>query len=56
MTPVLLALHLEKKDVVLVLIENGADVNSPSADVRYCDPICTKINIVCGCNREILLC
>ena len=34
LTPVLLALHGDKKELVTVLIENGADINTPSADVR----------------------
>ena len=34
LTPVLLALHADKKDILSVLIENGADINTPSAHVR----------------------
>ena len=34
MTLLLMALSLKNKDLVTVLIENGADVNTPSVDVR----------------------
>ena len=34
LTPVLLALHAGNKNLVTVLIENGADINTPALDVR----------------------
>ena len=34
LTAVLVALRMENKDLVTVLIENGADINTPSVDVR----------------------
>ena len=33
-TPVILAIKLRNKDLVTVLIENGADINTPSGEVR----------------------
>ena len=34
LTPVVLALRVENRDLVTLLIENGADINTPSVDVR----------------------
>ena len=33
-TPFLVAVHLGNMDLITVLIENGADINSPALDVR----------------------
>ena len=34
LTAVLVALQMENKDLVTCLIENGADINTPSVNVR----------------------
>ena len=30
----LLALHMDNKDLITLLIDNGTDINTPSVDVR----------------------